>query len=175
MDLEEMLGRATAELESAEAELRATQQRVEELRTIQQGVQLAIQRYGHTVTLPTPPLAEAAPVPNSDGDDAGVANDPSTSSRLQLTVIPAKPDVTHSDLCMEALREFGRPASSTEIRERLKQRGHQFNAEQTRGTMAYLLRKQRVIRTAPGVWVLRGPATAPLNGTSARHTPDRAY
>ena len=175
MDLEQMLTRATAELESAEVELQAAQQRVEELRTIQQGIQLAIQRYGHTVAQPAPTVADAAVVSNPGDDGARATNDPSMSSRVPETVVHARSDWRHSDLCLEALREFGRPASSTEIRERLSQRGHQFTAEQTRGTMAYLLRKQRVVRTAPGVWTLGGRATTNLNDTNGRYTPDRNY
>ena len=167
MDPEQMLSRATAELEAAEAELRAAQQRVEELRTIQQGIQLAIQRYGHAVTLPTPTQGDTAPVPSSGGDGGQAAiYAPSSSSPVPSTIIHSTVVVTHSDLCMETLKEFGRPTSSTEIRERLRQRGHEFNAEQTRGTMAYLHRKQRVTRTAPGVWVLREHAAAAPNGAS---------
>jgi len=67
MDPEQMLTRATVELEAAEAELRVAQQRVEELRTIQQGIQLAIQRYGHAVALPTPTLEDTAHVPSQAG------------------------------------------------------------------------------------------------------------
>ncbi len=175
MDPEQMLTRATVELEAAEAELRVAQQRVEELRTIQQGIQLAIQRYGHAVALPTPTLEDTAHVPSPGGDSGEAVYDPSTSSRVPETMIHVKSDVTHSDLCIATLREFGRPARSTEIRERLRQRGKEFDADQTRGTMAYLLRKKRVVRTAPGVWALPEHATAAPNGVSPRFGSDRNH
>jgi hypothetical protein len=164
MDPEEMLSRATAELESAETELRAAQQRVEELRTIKQGIQLAMQRYGHAVTLPTPSLGNDASVPGSGG--GGVLYDSSTASRLHETTNHAKSVVTQSDLLVETLKESGRPTTSMEIRQRLRQRGHELTAEQTRGGLAYLLRKERVVRTAMGVWALPEHATTARNGAS---------
>ena len=70
---DEMIHRSTADLTEAEAQLRALQGRVEELRTIREGLMLARQRYGRARTVnvrarqETATLRPRAPLSRSGG------------------------------------------------------------------------------------------------------------
>jgi hypothetical protein len=172
MDLDDMLSRADNELAAAEAELEAAQQRVAELRTIQQGVRLALQRYGRGSTVVHVPAAEQT----TPGDDATAKATSRTPQGIRQAGSHPKSEVNQSDLCIETLQEFARPASSAEVRERLRQRGHEYDPEQIRATFAYLLRKERVVRVSPGVWALPSAhLAAGQNGASAGGAQDRIY
>jgi hypothetical protein len=152
LDLEQMLSRADAELESAESELQAIQQRLEELRAIKRGVKLAMQRYGSDITGSSPPMRDANQA-TTNGDEA---------PRSSCESIPAgglaapllSPDAPHGDLCIEVLRVLKRPASSLQVRDHLMQRGRELDAEQVRNAFQYMLKRGRVVRTEPGVWAL---------------------
>ena len=170
MDLDDMLRRADAELAAAETELQAAQQRVTELRTIQQGVRLALQRYGRGSTVV--PAAERA----TPGEDAAAMATSKTPQSIREAGSHRRSEVNQSDLCIETLEEFARPASSADVRERLRQRGHEYDPEQIRATFAYLLRKERVVRVSPGVWALPSDhSTAGQNGASTGSAQDRIY
>ncbi len=152
MDLDEMLMKSTTELESAEADLLAAQRRVDELRTIQEGIRLAKNRYGEAQPAPqdqSEPLAAA---------QAGLSNPKSGGgASRRRRGRPAKrghPQVSQSDLCLKLLADLARPVSSGEVRERLVQKGHAYDAEQIRSAFAYLFRKGKVVRVEPGVWEL---------------------
>ena len=174
MDLEDMLSRVTAELDAAEAELVAATKRREELRTIQQGIKLAMARYGGAVATPTPSAGDTTPPSGSDGGGANVLHDTAPASHVHAAVNHVKSERNQSDRCVETLREIGRPASTVEVRERLRQRGYEYDAEQIRSTLHYLRRKERVIRTAPGVWAVPDDAAAG-NGASAQGDAGRMY
>jgi hypothetical protein len=165
VDLEKMVAQATTDLEAAEAQLHAAQQRVEELRTIRDGLRLGMERYGS---------AELGSADVHGTATYGVTGASSTvtagSTRVTVTSArrrrPAKrrpaarrpnPEVSQTELCITALKDFAKPASTTEIRERLNEGGHQYDAEQIRSALAYLLRRERVVRLGsgvPGVWTL---------------------
>jgi hypothetical protein len=151
MDLDDMLAQSTVELESAEADLQAAQQRVEELRTIQEGIRLAKNRYGQAQAATQGQAATlTGTVPSASPKAAG---SPARRPRRR----PAKrghSQVNQSDLCLALLAELGRPVSSTEARERLGAQGHIYDAEQIRGAFAYLLRKEKIVRVEAGVWAL---------------------
>ena len=151
MDLDDMLTQSTAELESAEADLQAAQQRVDELRTIQEGIRLAKNRYGHvqatTEDETAPPTATATVT--STKTPVSPARRPRRRSAKR-----GHPQVSQSDLCLGLLGELGRPASSAEVRAQLAEQGHTYDPEQIRAAFAYLLRKEKVVRVEAGVWAL---------------------
>jgi hypothetical protein len=166
MDLDDMLTQSTAELESAEADLQAAQQRVDELRTIQEGIRLAKNRYGQaqasTQGQTAPP---AGTTPAASPKTAG------SQARRPRRRSPKRghSPVNQSDLCLALLAELGRPVSSTEARNRLAEQGHTYDAEQIRGAFAYLLRKDKIVRVEAGVWAL------PPNQNPAGDSPASAY
>jgi hypothetical protein len=165
VDFEEMFTRATAELDVAETKLQAAQQRVEELRTIRDGMRLAMERYGPAK--PSPPGQDEPE--GTKGASTGTKVTAGTKRRTvrrRQTGRPA-PEVSQTDLCIVTLTEFGRPTSTTEIRDRLLENGHSYNPEQIRSALAYLLRQNRVERVTNGVWALPGAVTgAPVNGSA---------
>jgi hypothetical protein len=86
VDLEELLARATAELQTAEAEYQAAQKRVDELRTMQDGMRLAMKRYG--------PAEASAPravlgMQGASHGDVGASN---------ASAEPPLRDTTHGDV-----------------------------------------------------------------------------
>jgi hypothetical protein len=153
MDLDEMLTQSTAELEAAEADLHAAQQRVDELRTIQEGIRLAKSRYGQTVT-----NQQGGPRPAAG--QTGLANTKTTSNptrRRRRSAKRTQPQASQSEQCLQLLTEFNRSATNAEVREELANRGYVYDPEQIRAAFAYLLRKQKVMRVAPGEWALALP------------------
>jgi hypothetical protein len=190
MDLEEMLARATAELEAAEAEYRAAQQRLDDLRTMREGMRLAMERYGpatpenansgaaagqpvNGTAQGSEPTAGANVKQTAHGQAHGVLAAPkrtaaSTRRPKRRTARRQKPAANQTDICIAALAEFGRAASNAEIRERLSEQGHNFDAEQVRSAFSYLMRRERVVRVQPGVWALApGPAAPPPSNSHA--------
>jgi hypothetical protein len=161
MNLDEMLTRNTADLEAAEAELRTVQQRVDELRTINEGMRLALERYGQA---PTTDPAQAGSRDQGRTSTAKAAAGAARRPRRKPTR-RSHPQVSQSELCLGVLREVGRPISSAEVRDHLADQGHDFDAEQIRAAFAYLLRKERVVRVEAGVWSLPpGDASSALDG-----------
>ena len=161
LDLEQMLSQADAELESAESELQAVQQRVEEIRAIKRGVQLAMQRYGGGVTGSSPSTGDAATQASTANGDDFLRTSPQSTPTGHSIASLIRPDTPHGDMCIEILRELKRPASSLEVRDHLVERGHGLDIEQVRNAFQYMLRRRRVVRTKPGVWAL--PEHFPLN------------
>jgi len=161
VDTETIIGQVDIDLEAAEAQLRAAQDRVQELRTIREGLRLAAQRYGQ-VQIPAQPVDSGAP----DADGA-------------LT------SISQTDRCYNVLAKIGRRATTQEIREKANETpGHDLGHEQVRNALGYLLRKKRIKRIAPGLWEplpqivsvtdfgpadrTAGPTQAGENGTSSQ-------
>lgn len=141
MELEESLTLLCADLEAAEAELRAAQGRVTELSAARAGLEFTMRRYGKAPVGVRPTAATASPV------NAGQ---------------PVTEPPSQADLCMEALRDFGRPASTQEIREKLDSAGHAYAYEQVRGALGYLhRRKKKIERVGSNLWKLPA-APAPV-------------
>ena len=147
MDLDEMITKAAADLADAEAQFRAAQERMKELETIRDGLTLAKQRYGAT-SIGVPAARPEAEVASPEG----------TGPEL-----PAQ-----TDLCLMALREFGRTVTVQEVREKLAAAGHELTRDQVRNALGYLLRKKRIVRPAAGQWRVPGPITdvTPAAGTA---------
>ena len=75
------------------------------------------------------------------------------------------PEVTLTQLCVDALERFGRPANTKQVREKLARDGHEYGQGQVRATLKYLSTKPNapVECIKPGVWQLReAGAQAPL-------------
>lgn len=82
------------------------------------------------------------------------------------------PRVSQADLCLQALEELGRPATTTEVRDKLAAGGHQYETAQVRSALKYLTRKKDAPAESikPGVWRLNPrdraftfePNTAPV-------------
>jgi len=175
VDLDEMISRATAEIDEAEAQLRAAQARLGELVTIRDRLLRAEQRYapgGTSPAMSAPPVA-AAP--------AGTALPASLADASALVLVPgqdgggaqeqedteAAQEIPQTDLCITALGEFTRPATALQIRDKLAEAGYELTRDQVRSALGYLLRKKRVARTKPGLWRLPRPASPRLLTPSA--------
>ena len=81
------------------------------------------------------------------------------------------PEVTNTERCLHVLEALGRPASTTEIRERLARDGLELSQTQVRSTMKYMARKPAfgvTTETGSGVWRLNRSA---LNGAGDRRAP----
>src|SRR5260370_33173350 len=111
MNLDEMLTRNTAELEAAEAELHAVQQRVDELRTINEGMRLALERYGRAST-----TEQAQAAPRDQGASRAKTAASSTRRPRRKSTKRSQPQEGQRQLCLGALARYGEPASSAEAR-----------------------------------------------------------
>jgi hypothetical protein len=162
MNLDEWLAQCTTDLAEAETALQAAQQRVTELRTIQEGIQLAKERYGHEDQ--TTPLAGQSRSPKAT----------SSGGRKTRRKAPARrPQRGHSDLCMKVLMATSdKQIASTTAREVLAEQGHELDAEQVRNGFAYLVRKGLVIREEAGLWALKPSADANHTAASRDVEPD---
>lgn len=176
MDLSQIRRTAAANLESAEAELEALQQRVEELRIVVQGLDLAEKLYSDPGVVP--PTSDGNKRPDLQIRDRSSAQATSYAIEVKPAAelgIQVKTEIPQSDLCLAALKDFDQPVSSAQIRERLNHQGYEFNAEQIRGAMAYLLRKDRVVRTSPGMWAVPEQLQTLQNGVNGQFTSNRNY
>ncbi len=155
MNLEEWLTQSAADLAEAETELEAAQQKVDELRTMHEGLLLAKQRYGQE--------DQAAPqVPQGR-----TSRTPSGTGRKTKRKTVRRPQRGHSDLCYQVLLDSAsREFSSVDAREVLAEQGHELDAEQVRNGFAYLVRKGLVDRVDNGLWALKASAE------DDSHTPD---
>jgi hypothetical protein len=141
MNLEDLLKQSAEELATAEADLQAAQQKVDELRTIHEGMRLAQQRYGQQIQA----------VPASQTRTAKASSNAGRRPRRKTT---KRSQPSLSDKCYQVLVDDKRPASSAEVREILEGQGYVLDAEQVRSAFAYLLRRERVVRVETGVWDL---------------------
>jgi hypothetical protein len=79
------------------------------------------------------------------------------------------PEVTNTGLCLRALELLGKPATTREIRAKVRELGHELDQDQVRGSLKYLAgRKDSPVENPEmGVWLLqRSDGTAP-SGASA--------
>lgn len=164
MDIKAALARAVAELEEAEAQAAAIQERVRELQAIRDGLQLAMDRYDPEVGDRTV---------SSEIDGTTTASEAAAETRAPLPGIPRANsetgELSQSDLSFAVVTAVGRPVETTEVRNLLNDAGWTFTQEQVRSALTYLFRSERIIRVAQGTWALPKPAAgsgAPaLNGT----------
>jgi hypothetical protein len=165
MDVDEMMRRASKDLEEAEAQLAAAEGRVAELKTIRDGLRFALQRYGQT--------------------QAAEAVKPKAEEPTLRPARAGKPlDGTIGDMVLAVLGDAGRPLATVEVREMINASGRRLNREQVRSALHYLVRKDRISRVGPGLWTLPGerrPTTdfgpadsaAGPNGSGENSTPDK--
>jgi hypothetical protein len=161
MDIKAVLARAAAELEEAEVQAAAIQARVQDLRAMRDGLQLAMDKYDPAdgSISATSQVGEIAVA--GDGEDGGV--------QLPLG-IPTPDSVagerSQSDLAMDVVSALARPTETVEVRNLLKAAGWNYSQEQVRSALTYLLRTERIIRVAPGTWALPKPAVEDDAGES---------
>lgn len=151
-DTKAVLARVTADLEVATAELQVAQEKVNRLRVIFEGLQLAVEEYE------TPPTAHQTTAQKQE-------DSPESSDRrdeeLHRPSLPGIPDgsgegeaVSQVDLAIAALTALRRPASTHEVQEKIAAAGYDRSHEQVRGALTWLLKTHRVVRVAPGTWTL---------------------
>jgi hypothetical protein len=78
------------------------------------------------------------------------------------------PEVTNTGLCLRALEQLGKPATTREIREKVRELGHQLDQDQVRGSLKYLAGRKDswVENPEKGVWLLRREdGTGPMRAT----------
>jgi hypothetical protein len=69
--------------------------------------------------------------------------------------------ISRVNAVLATMAEIGRPASTSEIHDKLKKAGRPENAEQIRNTLGYLYRRtKRIIRVDQGLWELPASAEA---------------
>lgn len=158
MDLEEMLRRATADLERAESEFRAAQERMEaarshmdELRSMRDGAKMLAERYGQEERGARGTAPERPPAVRMMGGGGGAV----TVGGLSQT-----------DLCAQVLRDFGTSATTQQVHERLLSTGHALELDQVRSALGYLVRKKRAVHVGPATWRLAVTDFAPAAGTT---------
>jgi hypothetical protein len=80
------------------------------------------------------------------------------------------PEVTNAQLALRALEQIGKPATTREVRQKIREFGHERDQEKVRGSLKYLAgRKDGLVENPePGVWRLRKESTAVvlLNGST---------
>lgn len=98
---------------------------------------------------------EAATAPAPQPTPAPIAK-PAAASTGTLFGRPV-PEVTHAELCRNALEHLGKSARTREIREQIREFGHELDQGQVRSALKYLARRRGsgVENPEPGVWLLR--------------------
>jgi hypothetical protein len=159
MDTKAILARVTADLEVATAELQVAQEKVDRLRVIFDGLQLAVEEYE------TPPTAQQT---TAQTQEDTAENSGRRDEELHRSSLPGVPDrsakgeaVSQVDLAIAALTALRRPASTHEVQEKIAAAGYDRSHDQVRGALTWLLKTRRVERVAPGTWTL--PKTTPQN------------
>jgi hypothetical protein len=140
VDVESILKKVEEDLQAAEAQLRAAQGRVDELRNVRDGLRLAVERYG-----------QPALFPGDHGRDA------------VRTIIDEWVAMSQSEATLAALRDIGRPATTREVYERMAGAGRPENHEQVRSALNYLKRREVARRIDRGLW-----EEAPERGETSR-------
>jgi hypothetical protein len=78
------------------------------------------------------------------------------------------PEITNTGLCLRALEQIGKSATTKEVREQIGDLGHALNQGQVRGALKYLAGRHDspVENPEPGVWLLqRSGEPTPAVGT----------
>lgn len=155
MDVRAALARAIAELAGAEAELRSAQERVDQLRTIRDGLELAVERYVSDQDGVAAREIERAIRPSCAATAAGASENGSTASPLAQSESGSPMEISY-----DALETLSGPASTDEVHSKAVESGHPLNREQVRNALTYLRKIGRIERVAPGTWVIP-PGTGP--------------
>jgi hypothetical protein len=150
--------RVEEDLEVAEAELRAAEGRVQELRTVREGLRIAQERYSDKITGPS------AAVPLKASGDA--AQPAPVSVKLNGDTDVRIAGFRLVDATMHVLRTVNRPLTTREVYDRMQHAGRHENYEQVRNSLNYLKRVERVKRAGQN-WELSG---APAVSTAGAPT-----
>jgi hypothetical protein len=161
LDIKAAHARALADLEEATAQLEKARERCTELRSMADALERAMQLYDPPVVV-VEGRTEAETL-GAIGISAitGAANE---SLRLEDILMSDEEAPSITNLSLGVLRHLARPASTQEVRETIARvgirdpKGKDFNQEQVRSALAWLMKSERVVRVSPGTWVIRKPA-----------------
>jgi hypothetical protein len=183
VNLEETADLAAKDLAAAEAQLAAVTGRVEELRAIHAGLQLALQRYGQEERRKAAQAADEVAVARAERaytveerTRVRAAEEAAAAERRryeqQVMTVEAKKRSAAADIALvevtdtravgatarvlAVLRKADRPLYTGEVRELVNASGPPFKMDQVRSTLHYLNRKARIRRLSPGLWDLPG-------------------
>jgi hypothetical protein len=169
VDTRTALARAVAELDDAEAKLQVAQARVQELRTIRDGLQLAVERYDKPLT-DTGAAVDRLSVDKGQPQEAEAPRPASPGTRNAARGKrrkKGKAEARNTDLALAALKEHGSgPTSTREVLDWTTAHGHTLRYDQVRGALSWLLETGRVERVAPATWMLPREEVSP-NDASA--------
>lgn len=109
---------------------------------------------------------EATVVPDS-GPTPAATSKPALAPTGMLFGKPM-PEVTNTGLCLRALEQLGKSATTKEIREKIRELGHELDQGQVRGSLKYLAsrRNSPVENPESGVWLLRRSSETPSAGAT---------
>src|ERR1700733_5364241 len=144
MDLKAALARAKAELDEAEAQFLAAQERMSKLEQVRDGIQLAVDLY----EVPEPEDHEHAL--SAEPEEPGGPEDAGDTPLRRLPGIPDPPPhdgkPSQVDLARAAMEEFGGRATTNEVRSRVEAAGYFYKYDQIRGALNWLEHKGIVKR-----------------------------
>jgi hypothetical protein len=148
MDIKAALARAKAELDDAEAQFKAAQERMRKLEAVRDGLELAVDMYE---------LDEAG----AEGQEDRDTTESTESGSVQLRRLPGIPDPpavdgkpAQVDIAYAAVKERGEEIATTAVRVRAADAGYPLKYDQVRGALTWLEKQERIVRVAPGVWAL---------------------
>jgi hypothetical protein len=140
VDLDEMLKHASSDLERAESDFRAAQERVvaaqrhmDELRAMRDGALMLVERYGQ---------AHVA--------DTGAGVDELSVKREEAALPEVTEEVPQTERVMGLFREYGTSLTTKQVGEKLPD----LSPDQARSALGYLKRKGRIVRVGPATWRL---------------------
>lgn len=162
MDLKAAHARALAELEQAEAQYRAAQERVRKLEAARDGLEVAIEMYDSGEASDHLSVSTEPDEPSADSAGAhGCLFDQDRDRKASLRRLPGIPDPpavdgkpTQVEIAFAAVDESGKAITTNGVRDRLSAAGYVLKYDQVRGALSWLEKQDRILRVGPGVWAL---------------------
>lgn len=150
MDITEMIAQAEADFERAEADLLAAQDQT----------RVAKEREEHARMRAREMQAVRDWLRTQQAVDEQATKATGSPTQLNGSATPMRfgrpvPEVPQTDLCLRVLRNFRRPASTKEVRDRLALEGHEVEVDKVRSSLRYLSTKKPPLvatNTGTGVW-----------------------
>ena len=177
LDLKAAYARALADVEEADAQQRKAEEALmsarlyaADLRTMVNALERAMELYEQPVLGESQEEAEP-PTRTRGTSTTNVAVNKSLSIQdiLESGEVPSIVNLSYG-----GLRHLGRPASTQEVRETIAEiggrdfnDGKDFNQEQVRNALQWLMKSGRVDRVAPGTWAIPKPVQSQDDFTPA--------
>jgi hypothetical protein len=175
MDLEVALARARAELDEAEANFRAAQERMRKLEAARDGLEIAVEMYGGGRV--EEPRHQDAPASGPGPAEVAEPRIPGSRSYDRLPGIPDPPSGTPKvELASAAIGDLlpdrSQNVGTNQIRARIAAAGYDLTYDQVHGALGWLEETHRVTHPGKGLWGLPDevPETADMNGAAARRS-----